>query len=56
MKLLFEEMTFEILTTKNFFAKKASKFCTVTTSKLTGNLPPHLIKGEREKVISRNEK
>ena len=29
---------FESLTTKNFFAKKASKFCTVTTSKLTGNL------------------
>ena len=27
-----------VLTTKNFFAKKESKFCTVTTSKLTGNL------------------
>ena len=28
-----------LLTTKNFFARKVSKFCTVTTSKFTGNLP-----------------
>ena len=27
-----------VLTTKNFLARKASKFCTVTTSRFTGNL------------------